>query len=385
MFTVSQTKHFVMKQFLFSLSTILLVSCQTFAQINPIIRNRKVQVAILFDTSNSMDGLIDQAKSRIWNIVNELSALRYQGQVPVIEIALYDYGNSGLSTESNYVRQQVSLTTDLDLISEKLFALSTNGGNEYCGAVIQKSMQDLNWSTNSLDLKMIYIAGNEPFNQGSIAYKEVCSAAAIRSIFVNTIYCGNYDQGIREFWKDCAIIAKGDYFNIDSDKAIVQVSTPFDDSINHYNDSLNNTYFGYGTLGDSKKSNQLAQDVNAEVQSISSKTERAIVKSKTAYSNESWDIIDAVDKGSKDITKMEDAELPLEFKGKTDEQKTQLIEAKKNERLVYQTKIAELAIDRQNFILEKTKSQTSEKLDDFGTSVNESILKKATEIGYNKE
>jgi len=32
---------------------------------------KKVQVAILFDTSNSMDGLIDQAKSRIWSIVNE--------------------------------------------------------------------------------------------------------------------------------------------------------------------------------------------------------------------------------------------------------------------------------------------------------------------------
>ena len=372
-----------MKQLLFSLSTIFLVTYQTFAQINPIIGSRKVQVAILFDTSNSMDGLIDQAKSRIWNIVNELSSLRYQDQIPIIEIALYDYGNSGLSAESNFVRQQVSLTTDLDLISEKLFALSTNGGNEYCGAVIQKSMQDLNWSNNSLDLKMIYIAGNEPFNQGSIAYKEVCSTAASRSIFVNTIYCGNYDQGIREFWKDCAAIAKGDYFNIDSDKAIVQISTPFDGIINQYNDSLNNTYFSYGSLGDSKKSNQLAQDVNAEVQSISSKTERAIVKSKTAYSNESWDIIDAVNKGSKDITKMEESELPSEFKGKTNEQKSQLIEQKKNERIVYQTKITQLAIDRQNFILEK--SQTSEKIDDFGTSVNESILKKATEIGYNKE
>ena len=374
-----------MKQLIFSLSTIFLFSYQSIAQINPIISNRKVQVAILFDTSNSMDGLIDQAKSRIWNIINELSSLRYQNQVPIIEIALYDYGNSGLSAEANYVRQQVSLTTDLDLISEKLFALSTNGGNEYCGAVIQKSMQDLNWSGNSLDLKMIYIAGNEPFNQGSIAYKEVCSTASARSIFVNTIYCGNYDQGIREFWKDCAVIAKGDYFNIDSDKAIVQVSTPFDEAINKYNDSLNNTYFGYGSLGNLKKSNQLAQDVNAEIQSISSKTERAIVKSKTAYSNESWDIIDAVDKGFKDITKMEEAELPAEFKGKTDEQKIQLIEGKKNERLIFQTKIAQLAINRQNFILEKNKNQISEKTDDFGTSINVSILKKATEIGYTKK
>ena len=31
--------------------------------------NTKIQVALLLDTSNSMDGLIDQAKS-LWDIVN---------------------------------------------------------------------------------------------------------------------------------------------------------------------------------------------------------------------------------------------------------------------------------------------------------------------------
>ena len=31
----------------------------------------RVQLALLLDTSNSMDGLIDQAKSQLWKIVNE--------------------------------------------------------------------------------------------------------------------------------------------------------------------------------------------------------------------------------------------------------------------------------------------------------------------------
>lgn len=30
-----------------------------------------IQLALLLDTSNSMDGLIDQARSRLWQIVNE--------------------------------------------------------------------------------------------------------------------------------------------------------------------------------------------------------------------------------------------------------------------------------------------------------------------------
>ncbi len=375
-----------MKKLFPSIFAIAMLSLQAIAQPvnNP--NGRKVQVAILFDTSNSMDGLIDQAKTRIWSIINELSSLRFLGQTPLIEIALYDYGNSGLTAESNYIRQQVALTTDLDVISAKLFGLSTNGGDEFCGAVIQKSMQDLAWSNNQLDLKIIYIAGNEPFNQGSIAYKEVCNTAASKNIFVNTIYCGNHAQGIAEFWKDCATISKGDYFNIDSDQTVVQIATPFDNDINQYNDSLNKTYYGYGSLGQSKKSNQLSEDANAESQSPSSKTERSIVKSKEVYSNASWDIIDAVDKDGKDITKMTEDELPTEFQGKTAEEKTALIEEKKKERELYQEKINTLAINRQEFIAEEMKKQADGvKKDDFGTSVNESLLKKATELGYNKE
>ena len=56
----------------------------------------KVQVALLLDTSGSMDGLIDQAKSQLWKVVNELATSKYEGQRPVLEIALYEYGNDNL-------------------------------------------------------------------------------------------------------------------------------------------------------------------------------------------------------------------------------------------------------------------------------------------------
>ena len=35
-----------------------------------------IQIAILLDTSNSMDGLISQAKTHLWTIVNEFVAAR---------------------------------------------------------------------------------------------------------------------------------------------------------------------------------------------------------------------------------------------------------------------------------------------------------------------
>jgi hypothetical protein len=363
-------------------------SLALFAQtIQPAPPARKVQVAILFDTSNSMDGLIDQAKSRIWNIVNEVSSLRYNGSAPDIEFALYQYGNDGLSMSDNYIQQVMALSSDMDMLSEKLFGLRTNGGSEFCGAVIGRSLDDLVWSGSTTDLKMIYIAGNEPFNQGPVAYKEMCKKAANKNIFINTIYCGNYEQGVREFWQDGATCSKGDYFNIDSDREVVHIPTPYDDKINAYNDSLNQTYYGIGSYGAMKKAAQTTQDGNAEMQSVAVKAERSIVKSKggKAYNNASWDMIDAVDSG-KDINEISEEELPEEFKGKTEAEKKALIETKKADRERYQKTIGELAVERQTFIDDEMKKRNgTEEVDDFGTSVNQSILTKAKEIGFERE
>ncbi len=371
-----------MNRFLFLLASIFLTSLFSptlFAQ-------RKIQVAILFDTSNSMDGLIDQAKSRIWNIVNEVSSLRYNGTAPDIEFALYHYGNDGLEPSDHYIQQILNLTTDMDLLSEKLFGLRTNGGSEFCGAVIGRSLSDLNWSANANDLKMIYIAGNEPFNQGPIDYKSECKKATDKGIFINTIFCGNYDEGVRTFWKDGASCSNGDYFNIDSDRKVVHIDTPYDKDINSYNDSLNHTYYGIGSYGRMKKASQATQDENAELQSVAVKAERSIVKSKggKAYNNASWDLIDATEDG-KDIKEIPEEDLPDEFKGLSDEEKEKLLEKKKADRIRYQKTISDLAQKRQAYIDEEMKKRSdTEGVDDFGSSVNESIMKKAEKVGYQK-
>src|SRR5262245_10132460 len=59
---------------------------------------QSIMLALLLDTSNSMDGLIDQAKSQLWKIVNELADAKCNDSSrPQIKIALYEYGNDGLS------------------------------------------------------------------------------------------------------------------------------------------------------------------------------------------------------------------------------------------------------------------------------------------------
>src|SRR4030095_9928908 len=49
-------------------------------------KDQTIMMALLLDTSNSMDGLIDQAKSQLWKIVNELHEAKWgDGYRPVIK------------------------------------------------------------------------------------------------------------------------------------------------------------------------------------------------------------------------------------------------------------------------------------------------------------
>ena len=346
-------------------------------------QNTKIQVALLLDTSGSMSGLIDQAKSRLWNIVNTLTTLKYEGKTPDIEIALYEYGNSGLSESSNYIREIAALTTDLDLISEKLFSLTTNGGEEYCGAVIEDAVSKLDWSGERVSMKLVYIAGNEPFNQGPVNYKEAISGALKNDIFVNTIFCGDSMEGIRTFWKDGADYGKGKYFNIDSNATIRYIQTPYDDKISACNVKINETYIGYGSQGIEKKRNQIVQDQNAESVSKANYAERSVSKSKTVYKNESWDLVDKVKEDKNAVSKIKNEDLPKELQNKSKEEIEVIVANKAKERTMIQKEISELAKKRQEYIdAEAKKSKTQ---DDLGNAISTSIVTFAQTKGYKVE
>jgi len=344
-------------------------------------RGTKIQVAILLDTSSSMDGLIEQAKSRLWNIVNMLTTLKFNGRNPSIEIAIYEYGNNGIHT-SDYIRQVTPLTTDLDLISENLFSLTTYGGNEYCGAVIDKAVKHLDWGNNRSDMKLIYIAGNEPFTQGNISYKTAIANALENGIYVNTIHCGSRNSGISGMWQDGAIRGKGKFFNIDHNVRVRHYDTPYDDKISVCNDRLNRTYIGYGSTGYARKENQVAQDRNAVNISVANMAERAVSKSKKVYDNSSWDLVDKVNADKDALNHIKKSELPVELQNKSKAELQKLIAEKEKERIAIQNEINELAKKRQEYIDEQTKRDTDTPGDDLGKAINESILALANQKGY---
>ncbi|MFR2287775.1 MAG: hypothetical protein ACLS9G_10290, partial [Akkermansia sp.] len=95
-----------------------------------------IQIALLLDTSGSMQGLINQARTYLWKVVNDMTLARQNGKLPAIQIALYEYGSGRLSSKDAWVRQVLPFTDDLDKVSDELFKLKTGGSEEYCGAVM---------------------------------------------------------------------------------------------------------------------------------------------------------------------------------------------------------------------------------------------------------
>ncbi|SEL51180.1 von Willebrand factor type A domain-containing protein [Maribacter orientalis] len=339
-----------------------------------------VQIALLLDTSNSMDGLINQAKSQLWDIVNEFSLAKWGNDArPNLQIALYQYGNDNLSADEGYIQQVLGFSSDLDEISEKLFLLTTNGGEEYCGKVLQASLAQLPWNKNPDLLRMIFIAGNEPFDQGQYNYKTALTNANEKDVVVNTIFCGNYDLGINTNWKNGATLTGGEYMAIDHNKEVVQITTPYDEIIIKLNSRLNKTYISYGSLGKSKYIAQEVQDRNALSMQEAVAVKRAVSKSSRLYNNKKWDLVDAYDDAEFEISSIEKDELPEELQSKSENEIKKFVESKKNEREEIQKEIKKYNSKRLTYITENQKNNNSGELEN---AMIQAIKKQAASKNY---
>ena len=333
-----------------TLSTILVSAKEKYP-----LKKNTIKVALLLDTSNSMDGLINQAKTQLWEIVNELSYAKCQNQNPDLMIALYEYGNDNLSSREGYIRQVIDFSSDLDEISEKLFSLRTNGGNEFCGQVIHNSLKQLDWGKNKNDLKLIFIAGNEPFTQGKINYRDAAAQANEQGVTINTIFCGNYQNGVSGKWQDGARLTHGDYMTIDHNEQIVHISSPFDDIIIQLNNQLNDTYIYYGDTGRSKMKLQAAQDSNAAELNEVVVVKRAVSKSSRIYKNSSWDLVDAEKEEGFSYSKVDKKSLPAQLQNKSSDEIKKYVAQQGKKRQEIQQKIKELNTQRNAYVAKKRK------------------------------
>ena len=344
--------------------------------------SKKIQVALLLDTSGSMDGLIDQARSQLWKMVNSLAAATKGHDNASIEIALYQYGNDGALVNNGYVEQILPLTTDLDAVSEALFALTTNGGSEYAPWTIVEAATDMDWTEEEGALKIAVIAGNEEFAQGRVTVPQACRAAADKDIVVNPIFCGDYRQGIQLGWNemDCT---DGTYLNIDHNDKVAHVATPYDRDVIALNQRLNDTYVSFGAQGRAKAQNQMAQDVNAERIAAANVRTRAFVKSKAAYNNAAWDLVDASEAEPSVVADMPANQLPEEMRNMSKAERIAYINEKRTEREAIQQQLQEMETKVNTYVAEQ--QSTGDAAQTLDNVLIGTIKEQATKNGFRFE
>jgi hypothetical protein len=346
-----------------------------------------VDVAILLDTSNSMDGLIAQAKSQLWNIVQQFADAKKVGKTPNLRVSVFEYGNTNLPASEGFIRQVVQLTDDMDKVSEVLFALKTHGGDEYCGQVIEQAIKRLDWSGEPNSYKAIFIAGNEPFTQGSVNYKESCRSAIEHGIVINTIHCGDYQTGINTHWKDGADLAEGSYLNINQDRKIVHIDCPQDKIIIKLNDQLNKTYLWFGSreVRLSYSDNQIAQDRNALSVGGSGGFGggRGAAKASPLYRNAGRDLVDTLEEDRKILSKLNNDQLPKEMQAMSAAQRQAHVDKMAAKRAEIKKQIGQLSREREAFAAEKRKEISVEDGDDtLGAVISIAIRQQLLKSGF---
>lgn len=346
----------------------------------------KIQMAILLDTSGSMSGLIDQARTQLWNIVNEFATTTQDGQRPEFQLALYEYGKSSLLAEDGYMRQILPFSDNLDRVSEELFKLTTNGGSEHCGQVIDKAVRELTWSASPDDLKCIFIAGNEPFTQGPVDYRKACKAAIEKGVVVNTIHCGDRMAGINGKWGDGALLSDGSFSSIDHNQKVA-IEAPQDKELIRLSAEVNKTYIAFGTK-DWQMSNvarQVAQDSNAVKSNQAAAASRALAKCTTAYCNSGWDLVDALKDGKKKLVDIKKEDLPENMQKMTVKEREAYVADMSKKRAALQAKVKKLGTERAKYVAAELKKLEAKGKKVLDAAIIEAARSQAKKKGFKKQ
>ncbi len=343
-----------------------------------------VDLAILLDTSNSMDGLISQAKSQLWLIVQQFAQAQRAGKTPLLRVSVFEYGNTNLPASEGYIRQVCGLTDDLDEVSAALFGLKTQGGDEYCGMVIDESLKRLDWSNEPNSYKAIFIAGNEPFTQGTVDYRDACKRAIEAGVRVNTIHCGSRQAGVDGKWEDGAKIAEGEFLNIDQDIQVAKIECPQDKIIIELNMKLNKTYLWYGAKRGEFQSNQIQQDSNAA--QSGGLVERAIIKGSApgggkVYLNRGRDLVDTIKENQGVLREVDVKDLPDEMQSMSETERLEHVNKMAKERADIEKQLAKVIIEREEH-LAKLRATDPKAVKTLGDAMIETVRKQLADSGF---
>ena len=342
--------------------------------------SRAVDLAICLDISGSMDGLLNAARQNLWAVVNELATLQ---PAPSLRVALLTFGCTSHEASKGWVRVETPFTTDLDTVSQKLFALTTNGGDEYVARVMQAALE-LEWSSDPQALKLMFVAGNESATQDPAVDGPQQSRAAIaRGVVVNSIYCGNPADQLAPAWREVSKLADGQFATIQQENTIV-ITTPFDTKLIELSTAINATYVPFGKEGGAWALNQGTQDSNAAGLNSAAAAQRCQTKGSGLYWNAHWDLVDACRDPKFKLEDVKAEDLPEAVRAMSAQQRREHVAAQQRKRDELKKEIEAVGAQRDAFVVAERKKLGAAGDAQFDSVVLEAVRRQAEARGFHR-
>jgi hypothetical protein len=274
----------------------------------PVYHRPAVEVVFCLDTTGSMSGLIDGAKTKIWSICNQFLSGRPTPELKVGLVAFRDKGDE-------YITKVYDLRDDLDAVYTDLSTFVATGGGdtpESVNQALDDSVNKVKWSTDKKTLRIIFLVGDAPphmdYND-DVKYPVTCKKAVEKGILINTVQCGN-DADCTKYWKDICEKGGGAYVAIPLAGGVRTISTPMDRRLSEINAELaKNTLI----FGDAKKKEADAKKLQvAGMLPVAVAADRACYLAKEGKAA-SYDLLDCVRTGKIKLDQMRIEELPTDM------------------------------------------------------------------------
>jgi Mg-chelatase subunit ChlD len=307
----------------------------------------RVDLVFALDTTGSMSGLIEGAKTKIWSIASFVARAQPTPDVRVGLVAYRDIGDA-------YVTRVYDLDDDLDRVYQRLLSFRADGGGdgpEHVARALHEAVHKMSWAppTNN-SVRLIYLVGDAPPHldyQDGYDYATSARSAASKGIQIHAIRCGS-DPETATYWRRIASLAHGEFLTIDQDGGMRERRTPYDDELARLHDKLSDTVVAYGAKGGATRAALAA----AALAPVAVKAARAGFLSAKKESDKTIvdDLIGGVASGRVDLAKVPAADLPASLAALPADERRQKVAATAHERGALLDRIATISSKRDDYM-----------------------------------
>lgn len=313
----------------------------------------RVDIVFALDTTSSMSGLIEGAKSKIWEIARRAQ----EGQpAPEVRIGLVAYRDRG----DEYVTKVLDLTGDLDLVYAKLTELSAGGGGdgpEHVLKGLNDAVNEVHWSQDTRAVKLVYLVGDAPPHEDyddGLTLEGVLHDAQKRGVRISAIRCGNDSMTLAK-WTTIAARTDGEVSSIEQNGGVhAAVTTPYDAELARLNAELAKTEVHFGSSSERKAAADvvaanMAAPAAAQAERAGFYAAKAASKPSAGTGAGAGDAPAKKDLVAADplaVNALSEAELPDELRGLSADQRAQHIASKRAQREVVLAQIKEASTKR---------------------------------------